>query len=129
MVQVLSSSITPPALPSVLNVFNGFFGQQLFDLTIVDPERLQRGLHDVVEDKSEVDQQGKAKDLEPLERFPAQAQRHDPDEESPAGVDGRSRGGAHATGHRETKKVEAATRESVSISSARVPQVARLTRC
>lgn len=74
-------------------MFYGLLGQQLLNI-LIGPQELKGRLDDAVEQEGEVDQQGEAKDLQPLECLPAEAERDDPDEEGPAGVDGRAGGGA-----------------------------------
>lgn len=71
-------------------------------------QRLQRRPHNVVEEERAVDEQREADDLQPLEGFPAQAQRDDPDEEGSAGVDCGARGGADGARDGEAEEVEAA---------------------
>lgn len=72
---------------STLDVFHRLLGQQLLDL-LLGPQELKGRLDDAVKEEGEVDEQGEADDLQPLERLPAEAERDDPDEEGPAGVDG-----------------------------------------
>lgn len=90
-----------------LDVFHRLLGEQLLDL-LLGPQELERRLDDAVEQEGEVDEQGEAEDLQPLERLPAEAERDDPDEERPAGVDGRAGGGADGPRDGEAKEVEAA---------------------
>lgn len=87
-------------------VLNRLLGKKLFDL-LLHPQEFKRGLDDAVEQEGEVHKQGESENLEPLERLPAQAKRNDPNEQSPASVNSRPRGGTDAPGDRETKEVEA----------------------
>lgn len=92
---------------STLDVLHWLLGQQLLDL-LLGPQELKGRLDDAVEEEGEVDEQGEADDLQPLERLPAEAERDDPDEERPARVDGRAGGGADAARDGEAEEVEAA---------------------
>lgn len=75
----------------------------------VPPEpRHRRWVDDLVEQRSSPDQQRETDDLQPLEGFPAQAQRDEPDEERAAGVDRAARGGADLAGDGEAEEVETA---------------------
>ncbi len=62
-----------------LHVFHGFFRQQLLHL-LAGLEELEGRLDDAVEEKREVDQEDEPHDLQRLERLPAQAEGHQPDE-------------------------------------------------
>lgn len=90
-----------------LQVLDGLLREQLLDL-LVRLEEVERRLHEAVEQEGEVDQQREAEDLQPLERLPAEPQRHDPDEERPARVDGRPRRGADGARDGEAEEVETA---------------------
>ena len=68
---------------------------------------LQRRSNQVVEQERAVHQQRKARDLQPLERLPAEAQRHHPDEQRAAGVDCRARRSGHSARDGEAEEVEA----------------------
>lgn len=89
-----------------LAVLDRLLRKKLFDL-LLHPQAFKRGLDDAVEQKGEVNKQSESNNLEPLERLPSQAKRDDPNEQGPASVDSRPRGGTDAPGDRETKKVEA----------------------
>lgn len=86
-------------------MFNRLLRQQLLDL--LHTQKLERRLHEAVEQESEIHQHGKADDLQPLERLPTEAERDDPDEERAARVDSRARGGADGAGDGEAEEVEA----------------------
>jgi hypothetical protein len=88
-------------------MLNRLLRQQLLDLVGVNSKELEGGLHDAVEEESEVDQKNKAEDLEPLERLPPEAEGDDPDEQRAAGVNRGARCGADCPGHREAEEVEA----------------------
>ena len=95
-------------------------------------EELKRRLDEPVEEERKVHQQGKAEHLQPPEPLPAEAERHDPDEERPARVDGRPRRGAHAPGDGESKEVEATREPSQRTISRRTTNNTggnKLTRC
>lgn len=85
----------------------GLFREELPDL-LARLEKLERRLHDAVEEEGEVHQEGKAGDLQPLERLPLKTQRDDPNEEGPARVDGGSGRCADAPRHGQAEEVEAA---------------------
>lgn len=89
-----------------LLVLNWLFRKKLLDL-LIHPQAFKRGLDDAVEQKGEVHKQGESHNLEPLERLPSQAKGDNPNEQSSASVNSRPRGGADASGDRETKEVEA----------------------
>lgn len=76
----------------------------------------ERRLNDTIEQEGAINQRCEAHDLKPLERFPAQPERHYPDEERTASVDRRSGSRADSSGHRETEKVES-TKIAVSKST------------
>jgi len=82
-------------------------GQQLLHL-LLGLQELKGRLDDAVEQEGEVDEEGEAGHLQPLERLPAEAERDDPDEEGPAGVNGRAGGGADGPRDGEAEEVEAA---------------------
>lgn len=71
---------------AVLVVLDGLLGKQLLDL--LDLEELKGRLDNAIEEEGEVNKQGKADNLQPLECLPAQAKGHDPDEQGTARVDG-----------------------------------------
>ena len=85
-------------------------GEEFLDLGFVGAEEGEGGADDAVEEEGEVDEEGEAGDLEPLEGLPAEPERHHPDEQGPARVDGRPRRRAHVTRHREPEEVEASAR-------------------
>lgn len=85
--------------------------QQLLEL-LLRLEEVEGRLDDAVEEEGEVDEQREAGDLQPLERLPPEAQRHDPDEQRPARVDGRPRRRADVARHREAEEVEAPVEET-----------------
>lgn len=87
--------------------------QQLLDV-LFGLEKLKRRRDNTVEEESEVNQQDKAQNLQPLERLPAKAERHNPNKERAAGVDGRAGRGADGARDRKPEEVEAAGRKSVS---------------
>lgn len=97
-----------------LTVLNRFLGQELLDLFIWDSEELQGRLNDTVEQEGEVNKQGEADNLEPLERLPTQAKGDDPDEKGSASVNGRSRSSTDAPCNGQAKEVEA-TGSNVSV--------------
>lgn len=102
--------MSKPTLASVWRrlysqVLDWLLGEELLDL-VLGPEERERRLDEAVEQEGEVDEEHEPHDLEPLERLPAQAQGHDPDEEGAARVDGGARGGAHGAGDGEAKEVE-----------------------
>lgn len=66
----------------------------------------ERRLDDAIEQEGAINQQCEAYDLKPLKGLPAQPERHDPDEERTASVDGRSGSCAYSSGHRKTEEVE-----------------------
>ncbi len=104
------------------------FREQL--LNLLDAQALERGLDDAVEEESEVDEQGEAEDLQPLESLPAEAERDDPDEEGAAGVDGGARGGGDAARDGEAEEVEAAAGGvSISEDGEKGGKERKLTRC
>lgn len=90
-----------------LQMLNGLLGQQLLRL-FLDAQKLEGRLDDAVEQKGGIHQQGEADNLQPLERLPSEAERHNPDEERPARVNGGARGGTDGAGNGEPKEVEAA---------------------
>lgn len=69
--------------------------------------RLERRPNQIVEQERAVHQQRKASHLQPLERLPAQAQRHHPDEQRAAGIDRRTRGSRDGARDRQAEEVEA----------------------
>lgn len=71
-------------------------------------EELERRLDQAVEQESKVHQQGEADHLQPLERLPSKAERHDPNEQRTAGVNGRPRCRADGPGDGQAKEVETA---------------------
>ena len=73
-------------------------GEELLDF-LAGAQEVEGRPDDAVEQEGEVDEQGEAGDLQPLEGLPAEPQRHDPDEQGPAGIDGRPRRRAHAARH------------------------------
>ena len=87
-------------------MLDGFLREKLFDL-LIWAEELQRGLYNAVEEESKVDKQRETHDLEPLEGFPAQTERDDPNEQGTAAIDSRAGCGANTAGDGETKEVEA----------------------
>lgn len=89
-------------------MLDGLLGEQLLDL--LDAEELQGRLDDAVEQEGEVDQEHEAHHLQPLEGLPAETKGHEPDEQGPARVDGRARGGADGAGDRDAEEVEATLR-------------------
>ena len=80
-------------------MLDGLLGEELLDLGIVGAEEGERGANDAVEEEGEVDEEGEAGDLEPLEGLPTEPERHHPDEQRPARVDCRPRRRAHAARH------------------------------
>lgn len=68
----------------------------------------QRRPHNIIEQERAVNQQREAKDLQPFERLPPQRQRHQPDEQRAARVDGRARRGADGARYGEAEEIEAA---------------------
>lgn len=93
-------------------MLHGLLGQQLLHL-LLGPQEFEGRLDDAVEQEGEVDEQGETGNLQPLERLPAEAERDDPDEEGPAGVDGRAGGGADGPRDGEAEEVEAAVLSSL----------------
>lgn len=87
-------------------MFHGLLGQQLLYL-LLGPQELKGRLDDAVEQEGEVDEEGEAKDLQPLESLPAEAERDDPDEERPAGIDGRAGGSTDGPRDGKAEEVEA----------------------
>jgi len=69
-----------------LVMLDGLLGQQL--LNFLDLEELQRRLDNTVEEEGEVDEQGEANHLQPLECLPAKTEGDNPDEEGAARVNG-----------------------------------------
>lgn len=68
-------------------MFDGVLGEQRLDV-FPGTQKLKGRLNDAVEEKGEVHEQREARDLQPLESLPAEAERHNPDEERAACVDG-----------------------------------------
>jgi len=92
-----------------LNMLNRLLRQQLLPPLPVSPHAsLQRRPHDIIEQKSPVDKQGEAEDLQRLERLPAQSEGDDPDEEGAAGVDCGAGGGADGARYGEAEEIETA---------------------
>lgn len=94
------------------HVLNWLFREQLFDL-LVNSKKLERRLDQSIEKESEVHQQSETHNLEPLECLPTKSQRHHPDEQSSASVDGGSRGCTDGSGDGEPEEVE--TTNTVSV--------------
>ena|SRR5690349_12426568 len=94
-------------------MLNRLLRKQLLDLP--DTEELKRRLNNAVEEESEVNEQGEAYNLQPLERLPAETERNDPNEEGSACIDSRTRGGADTACHGQSEEVEA-PETAVSIS-------------
>lgn len=69
-----------------------------------------RRIDHVVEDRSAIDQHGKAENLQPLEGLPSKAQADNPDEERSASVDGASCCSRNLSSDTQTKEVEATVR-------------------
>ena len=78
--------------------------------------RLERRSNDVVEQERAVDEHRESDDLEPLEGFPAETKRNEPDEERAAGVDCAAGGGGDDSGDAEAEEVES-TVEDVSVQN------------
>lgn len=77
-----------------LEVLDWLLGEQDLALAMASRQTsLERRPDDIVEQKSAVNEQGEADDLEPLERLPAEAKRDQPDKEGTGGVDCASRCG------------------------------------
>ena len=88
-----------------LGVFNRLFGKQWCRFSPSNAS-LPRDADNVIEKKCPIDKQDKSNNLQPLEGFPSQAERDDPNEERTACVDGRSGRSANGSRDRETKEVE-----------------------
>lgn len=86
-------------------MLNRLLWEELLNL-LLSPEEFKRRLDNAIEQEGEINQQNKPDDLQPLERFPAQTEGDDPDEEGPAGIDSRAGGSTHCPSDGETKKVE-----------------------
>lgn len=69
---------------------------------------LERGANDIIEEEGAVNEETEASDLEPFERFPAQAQWDEPDEQRTAGIDCAARGSGDGAGDGETEEIETA---------------------
>ncbi len=81
--------MTRPLCLIHLHVLDRVFWQQLLWVFLLALDaRLQWRRDDVVEDEGAINEEHEAEDLQPLERFPAQAERDYPDEERAARVDG-----------------------------------------
>ena len=66
-----------------LDMLNRLLGKQ--NLAVPHTPRktgFERGTNDIIEQKRPVNKECKAKNLQPFEGFPAQAQRHNPNKES-----------------------------------------------
>ena len=87
-------------------VLNGILGEELLEFSR-GAQKLKGRLDDAVEHKGGVHEEAETYNLQPLEGLPAKTQRHDPDEQGSAGVDGGARRGAHGAGDGQTKEVEA----------------------
>lgn len=61
-----------------------------------------------IEDAGSPDKQDETNDLEPLEGFPPEAKAEQPNEESPASIDGASSSRRYAPGHTQPEKIESA---------------------
>lgn len=100
-----------PTLDGTLHMLNRLLLQQRRLLALIPYHAPpQRRLHKPIEQKGAIDQHRKAEHLQPLERFPPQEQRHDPDEECPTGVDNGSCCRADIARDGEAEKVKAAVR-------------------
>lgn len=77
---------------------------------------LQGRTDDIVEQECTVNEASKTDNLKPFERFPAQPQRDEPDEQSAAGINGATGCGGDGARYRETEEVES-TGEGVSTPS------------
>lgn len=116
--------------PYPLAVLNRIMRQKGFGL-LARAQELKRRLDDAVEKEGEVDEQGKAEDLQPLERLPAKAKRHNPDKECAASIDCRTGCGADTARDGEAKEVET-TRSTVKLADMHLSIIAecvQLTRC
>lgn len=81
-------------------MLNRLLPQQDFTLSPMTRETsLQRGLHNIIEQESSVDEKPETNDLEPFERLPAQAEGDEPDEEGATGVDCAAGGGGDGVGY------------------------------
>lgn len=108
------SRLIPYARAShILHVLYGLLRQQLLDL-LLGLEELKRRRDNAVEEEGEVYQQNEAQNLQPFERLPAKAERHDPDEERAACIDRRAGRGADGARNGQAEEVEA-TRRNLSV--------------
>lgn len=99
------SNIYNPARPSSLQVLDRILGQEGLGLPL--NAALQRRPNQVVEHKRAIHKQCETQHLEPLESLPAKPERHDPDEQSTAGVDSGSRCRGDGARDAKTEEVEA----------------------
>lgn len=83
-----------------------FFRKKLLSFC-VGAQKFKRWLHEAIEQKGRINQQSKSGNLQPLERFPAKAERNDPDEERSASVNGGARGGTDGASNGQPEEVEA----------------------
>lgn len=91
-----------------IQVYSGHASLVLGFLLLFAAQGLERRLDDTVEDKRGVDKEGKSHNLQEFEALPAETQRYNPDEKCAASINGRSRGGTHASGDGEAKEVKPA---------------------
>ena len=89
-----------------LLVLDRLLREKLLNL-VAGAEAPQGRLNDAVEEERGIDEHGETHNLQRLERLPAEAERDDPDEERPAGVNGRPRGRTDGPRHGEAEEVEA----------------------
>lgn len=94
-------------------MLDGVLGEERLGLAL--DTGLQRRPDEVVEEERAVYEQGKAKDLQPFERLPAETKRDDPDEERAASIDGRAGSGTDCPCDGQAEEVESPVAVSMDL--------------